>query len=71
MTEFNLSDKIYYNGVGISQEDVKEFIRLLKENLVIPKEVIKEKNWVEKALDNEFNRETFEIIDKLAGEKLI
>lgn len=54
--EFNLSEKRFsddFNSVAYHEEDVKEFIRLLKEKA-------KEYEW-----------EGEEIIDKLAGDKLI
>ena len=68
--EFNLSEKIF-NPTEVFQLklptldslnciDVKEFIRLLKEKLVNPPEFVCACCW-----DNK------EIIDKLAGEKLI
>ena len=68
-TEFNLSEKIEhsydaYCGTGtdlINPEDVKEFIRLLKEEIHI---------------DIEFHSDIdetncYKVIDKLSGEKLI
>lgn len=55
--EFNLSEKIYITGLGdmYLEEDVKEFLRLLKERL--PKRV------------NDYFIHL--IIDELAGDKLI
>ncbi len=63
MKEFNLSEKEnLYNSFRV--EDVKEFIRLLKEN--IPDVCFKEKRDDKISLVN-----VSYFIDKLAGEKLI
>jgi len=65
--EFNLSEKTFDWGDGkqhpcevISIKDAKEFIRLLKENIIVPKECD-----AGTAL-----REMVKRIDTLAGEKL-
>jgi hypothetical protein len=63
MTDFNLSDKIN-KAIGMPtflyEEDVKEFIRLLKEAFVV--------EWTKDI----FNVDKFEKkIDELAGEKLL
>jgi len=68
--EFNLSDKIQDDPVYpdfIAVEDVKEFIRLLKE------EAKKEEGFYTVcAGEMEFDEEkTIALIDKLAGDKLI
>lgn len=64
MTEFNLSEKIWNDGQEgcnnmFYEEDIKEFIRLLKEELD------------NRIISNTANEICKEIIDKLAGEKLI
>ena len=56
---FNLSEKIFGTMKVITQEDVKEFIRLLKEEIKI--------EGIEKSRVNAI----FFDIDKLAGDKLI
>lgn len=63
--EFNLSEKIYRYAKGaermpdtIAREDVKEFIRLLKADIIIPKDYPVEVAIIKR-------------IDKLAGERLI
>jgi len=65
-TEFNLSEKIGKNvnfADDIAKEDVKEFIKRLKEETTDVK-------WL-KAMGDETNEEFFNrIIDNLAGEKL-
>ena len=66
--EFNLSDKEYWCDCFtiqtnvIKTEDVKEFIKRLKEVLCVSKEEIG---------DNDVKAEIAYIIDKLAGDKLI
>lgn len=55
--EFNLSEKIYQNGV-IPMRDIKEFIKRLKENCFNNEEL--------QGCNQEICRE----IDKLAGAKL-
>jgi len=62
MTEFNLSEKekIWAGEYLFSVDDVKEFIRLLKEDLFIKGEVN------EGSVINAF----LERLDKLAGDKL-
>jgi hypothetical protein len=59
--EFNLSEKEWYDGAMYlyNKEDVKEFIRLLKENIV------KQTSW-----NGILKDMIFEEIDKLAGDKL-
>ena len=69
-TEFNLSEKRFYTEIGFDkdmemqigwqylEEDVKEFIRLLKERFG---------EWIYETEDLAC---AFSIIDKLAGEKL-
>jgi hypothetical protein len=64
--EFNLSDKGYYSdedGVVYPEDDVKEFIRLLKKEIEFGKVPNMD---MMISVD-----ETINIIDKLAGEKLI
>jgi hypothetical protein len=79
MSKFNLSDKIYpmfmvdgveeHNYEMIDKEDVKEFIRLLKEETA--KAVIKGDNFYNDELHYWMYKEDFyRIIDKLAGDKL-
>jgi len=68
--EFNLSEKeIDYKQYPLStsaflREDVKEFIRLLKENLPDYLGTIEEEN-------HDISKEICETINKLAGTKLI
>ena len=65
MTEFNLSEKIMgertFFAKVIKIEDVKEFIRLLKEEGF--------KKWKEEKIDFPIGN-YFDFIDKLAGDKL-
>ena len=66
--EFNLSEKID-EEVGVEEEfilisDVKEFIRLLKEEFVI-----EHKKTIEKTVEIAI-RDFTKLLDKLAGEKL-
>ena len=70
--EFNLSEKIIFNGLSeekvkdwkdydfaiIQRKDVKEFIRLLKEEIGI-------------GIDHSLFIEQLDIIDKFAGDELI
>jgi len=70
--EFNLSDKIipptcHKNYENIKIEDVKEFIRLLKEKL---KYNIVEKEAFISFSEEAFQRDIEKEIDKLAGDKL-
>jgi len=59
MKEFNLSEKIYTEWDAFAREDVKEFIKLLKEEL--------EKQGITEI----YNKKLLDRIDKLAGEDLI
>jgi hypothetical protein len=76
---FNLSEKLFdmdnypmgYSGKGIAIEDVKEFIRLLKEEA--EKDTFE---WGDESCDGEWHTgydkdELIRFIDKLAGDKLI
>ena len=58
--EFNLSENIYADGTRLLVEDVKEFIKKLKEFIMITV-----------PLEDLSIKEICEEIDKLAGEKLI
>lgn len=78
--EFNLSDEIYYenyikfNGKGqLLAEDVKEFIRRLKEDLMTDDISIydyQNQPNVQKAVEEQITR-IMNAINKLAGKKLI
>jgi len=65
--EFNLSERINSHGRGIEclwKEDVKEFIRRLKEEINLP-------NLELQRAVTQYMEYVLEQIDKLAGEKLI
>lgn len=71
MTEFNLSEKAVFLIDGYDKDlirvgDVKEFIRLLKEEL---SKVMEINGYIGKIKGKKISVES--IIDKLAGEKLI
>ena len=66
MTEFNLSKKRFVDGDDYTkhsyyEEDVKEFIRLVKEEIALHKPI---ETW------HELLKIQMEKIDKLAGDKL-
>jgi len=79
MTEFNLSERLMFldEEKGFTKEDVKEFIRLLREEMVRREKLTiekminkgitsKERDWLHKQAKNCLSG----FIDKLAGEKL-
>ena len=65
MNEFNLSECLFNDGTEevFCKSDVEEFIRLLKEEVALKMIKIRPKNI--------YGEDVFNIIDKLAGDKLI